>query len=73
MRFIKVDRLNETCYFNPQKITKLFISDDIITIFFENETLVFVAAIPFEVNAFIGILFKVLSSYVAQSIHELSL
>ena len=39
MRFIKVDRLNETCYFNPQKITKLFISDDIITIFFENETL----------------------------------
>ena len=39
MRFIKVDRLSETCYFNPQKITKLFISDDIITIFFENETL----------------------------------
>ena len=38
MRFIKVDRLNETCYFNHQKITKLFISDDIITLF-ENETL----------------------------------
>lgn len=39
MRFIKVERLNEICYFNPQKITKLFVSNEVITIFFENETL----------------------------------
>ena len=44
----------------------------ILTKLLENETFVFVVAIPFDVKAFIGRLFITLLSIVVQSYHVLS-